>query len=224
MDICTPAEFFSPTSVRRAILSTNEDSFITGPSGAGYGRINGMSAKELEAYSDLTAKTMLETGMTTMTLLNNPTNIFTREIYAKKLGYFARYDNINGGIIQMDQYRYSAGGGEVYFANDKAFVSVRLSLWHPSGESEQVTHQWLEEQAAFVNNFPADIHSINGYSVINVHPWTVKPDSLAYFISQLDDGTEVLPADEFVLAVAKNIPHKYAKPYRNKAEIANSEQ
>lgn len=203
---------FSPTAVRRAYESANEDSFITGPSGAGYARINGMNGKELEAYSDLTAKTMLESGMTTLTLLNNPPSALTRRTYNRKLEYFARYDNIHGGIIQMDTDRYSAGEGEVYFANDKPFVTVRLSLWHPDGVVESVTKEWLDEQAAIVNSYPADINSINGFSVINVHPWTVKPDSLAYFVSQLDDGVEVISADELILAVTENIPHEYAKP------------
>ncbi len=203
---------FSSPAIKRAVENINNGSFITGPSGAGYARINKMSGKKLESYSDLTAKTMLETGMTTLTLLNDPPKYMTRKAYNRKLEYFARYDNINGGIIQMDQDRYAAGEGEVYFANDKAFVSVRLSLWHPDGVVEAVTHEWLDEQAAIVNSYPADIGSINGFSVINVHPWTVKPESLAYFVSQLDDGVEIISADEFVLAVAQNIPHEYAKP------------
>ena len=203
---------FSPTAVNKALDNLGEDSFITGPSGAGYARISKMAAKELEAYSDLTAAAMLKTGMTTMTLLDTKPSFLTNSLFANKLKYFARYDNIHGGIIQMDPDRYSSGEGRVYFVNDKPFVSVRLSLWHPSGNANEVTQEWLREQAEIVNGYPADIGSINGYTVINVHPWTVGPDDLAYFISQLDDGVEVISADDMIAALTANIPHKYAVP------------
>ena len=203
---------FSPTAVNKALDNLGEDSFITGPSGAGYARISKMAAKELEAYSDLTAAAMLRTGMTTMTLLDTKPSFLTNSLFANKLKYFARYDNIHGGIIQMDPDRYSSGEGRVYFVNDKPFVSVRLSLWHPSGNANEVTQEWLREQAEIVNGYPADIGSINGYTVINVHPWTVGPDDLAYFISQLDDGVEVISADDMIAALTANIPHKYAVP------------
>ena len=75
-----------------------------------------------------------------------------------------------------------------------------------------MTQEWLREQAEIVNGYPADIGSINGYTVINVHPWTVGPDDLAYFISQLDDGVEVISADDMIAALTANIPHKYATP------------
>ncbi len=204
---------FSSTAVKKAIENKGNDSFITGPSGAGYTRINKMSAEEVRTFSDLTAATMLQTGITTMTLLNNPPKTaYADWVFAKKLEYFARYDNIKGGILQMDSDRYSGGYGKVYFANDKPFISVRFSLWHPSGEASQVTQTWLKEQADIVNNYSADINSINGYSVINVHPWTVGPDDLAYFVSQLDDGIEFLSADELIAAVTENVEHKKAIP------------
>jgi hypothetical protein len=75
-----------------------------------------------------------------------------------------------------------------------------------------MTKEWLDEQAATVNGYPADINSINGYSVINIHPWTVSIENLSYFVSQLDDGVEVISADELIAAVTANVPHETAKP------------
>lgn len=202
---------FSPVAVKKATENVGDDSFITGPSGVGYARISKMSAEELESYSDLTAAIMLKTGLTTITLLDEPLNL-PQNVFINKLSYFARYDNINGGILQIDPSRYEGGKGKVFFAGDKPFVSVRLSLWHPSGNADEVTQEWLKEQADIVNSYPADINSINGYSVINVHPWTVGPDDLAYFVSQLDDGVEVISADELISAITQNVPHKTAEP------------
>lgn len=202
---------FSPVAVKKAKENVGNDSFITGPSGVGYGRISKMSHKELEIYSAKTASSMLKSGLTTMTLLDKPLDM-PEWLFTNKLSYFSRYDNISGGILQIDPERYEGGKGKVFFADDKPFISVRLSLWHPSNNKEEVTEQWLKEQAEIVNNFPKDINSINGYSVINVHPWTIGPDDLKYFVSQLDNDVVVISADELVMAVTENIPHQNAAP------------
>lgn len=207
---------FSSTAIKKALAAKDsEDSFITGPSGAGYARISKMSPDEVSAYSDLTAAAMLKSGITTMTLLDELKNEIDFASYVQKLGYFARYDNINGGILQIDPDNYTGGygggRGRVFFVNDKPFVSVGFSLWHPSGDASQVTQEWLKAQADIINSYPADINTINGYTVINIHPWTVGPDDLAYFVSQLDDGIEFITADELIAAVAENVPHKNAE-------------
>lgn len=202
----------STVDIKRTAENAGDDSFITGPTGAGYARISQMDSEALEAYSDLTASLMLKTGMTTMTLLDEAPDKISKKAFETKLGYFARYSNIYGGIMQLDPDRYSAGKGEVYFVNEKPFVSVKLSLWHPSGNADEVTKEWLKEQADTVNSYSADINSINGYSVINVHPWTVGPDDLAYFVSCLDDDVVVISGDKMIAALTQNIPHQNAKP------------
>ncbi len=206
---------FSSSAIKKALDAKDpEDAFITGPSGAGYARISKMSPSEVSAYSDLTAATMLKSGISTMTLLDEIKTEIDFASYANKLGYFARYDNIRGGILQIDPDNYTGGygggRGRVFFVNDKPFVSVGFSLWHPSGDASQVTQEWLKKQADIINTYPADTKSINGYTVINIHPWTVGPDDLAYFVSQLDDGIEFITADELIAAVAQNVPHKNA--------------
>ena len=205
---------FSSTAVKKAQDNNKmNNTFISGPSGAGYARISFMSAKDIRQFADRTAATMLDSGLRIVTLLNDPpATAYDEWVYTNKLKNFAKYDNIDGGILQFDDDYYAGGHGKVYFENDKPFMSVRFSLWHPSGDAAQVNNEWLKEQAEIVNSYSADIDSINGYSVINVHPWTVGPDDLAYFVSQLDDGVEVLPAAELLAAVAENIPHKNAKP------------
>lgn len=204
---------FSSSAIKRALDNKDpEDSFITGPSGAGYARISMMSPSEVEAYSDLTAAAMLESGISTMTLLDEINTEADYASYANKLEYFARYDNITGGIIQVDPDPYTngygGGRGRVFFANDKPFVTIGYSLWHPEGDANE---EWLKEQADVINSYPADITTINGYTVINVHPWSVSPEDLAYFVSLLDDGIEVISADELLAAVAENIEHKNAQ-------------
>lgn len=198
--------------IKRTLANSDNATFITGPSGGGYARITNMNSKELEAFSDYTASVMLESGLGIMTLLDEIKYDTFDSSMQKRLGYFSRYDNIKGGILQLDPDNYAGGGGRVYFSDDKPFVTVGFSLWHPSGNADEVTNEWLAEQAAIINEKPADIKTINGYTVINIHPWTVGPDDLAYFISKLDDGVEVVPVDELLAAVEQNIPHEFAQP------------
>ena len=199
--------------VKRTLANSKNATFITGPSGGGYARITNMNSKELEAFSDYTASAMLDSGLGIMTLLDEIKYEATFDSsMQKRLSYFSRYDNIRGGILQLDPNDYAGGGGRVYFSDDKPFVTVGFSLWHPSGNADEVTNEWIAEQAAIINAKSADIKTINGYTVINVHPWTVGPDDLAYFVSQLDDGVEVIPADELLAAVSQNVPHEFAQP------------
>ncbi len=206
------ASQLADTDVKRTLANSENATFITGPSGGGYARITNMNSKELEAFSDYTASAMLESGLEIMTLLDEIKYVNFDSSMQKRLGYFSRYDNIKGGILQLDPNNYAGGGGRVYFSDDKPFVTVGFSLWHPSGNADEVTNEWLAEQAGIINEKPADIKTINGYTVINVHPWTVGPDDLAYFVSQLDDSVEVVSADELLAAVEQNIPHKFAQP------------
>ncbi len=202
----------SDVDVKRTLANSKNATFITGPSGGGYARIMNMNSKELEAFSDQTASVMLESGLEIMTLLDEIKYGNFDSSMQKRLGYFSRYDNIKGGILQLDPNNYAGGGGRVYFSDDKPFVTVGFSLWHPSGNADEVTNEWLAEQAAIINAKPADIKTINGYTVINIHPWTVGPDDLAYFLSRLDDSVEVVPVDELLAAIEQNIPHEFAQP------------
>ncbi len=206
------ASKISTVDIKRTLSAAENVPFISGPSGGGYARISKMNSAELEAFSDYTASVMLESGLNIITFLDEVNGLFFDKSFEERLSYFSRYDNIEGGIIQLDPDRYSAGKGKVFFSDDKPFVTVGFSLWHPSGNADEVTNEWLKEQADIINSKKADLTSINGYTVINIHPWTVGPDDVQYFISQLGDNVEVIGVNDLLAAVKQNVPHKFAKP------------
>ena len=206
------ASKLSTVDIKRTLSVAEDVPFISGPSGGGYARISKMNSKELEAFSDYTASVMLESGLNIITFLDKVDGKFFDKSFEKRLSYFSRYDNIEGGIIQLDPDRYSAGKGKVFFSDDKPFVTVGFSLWYPSGNADEVTNEWLKEQADIINSKKADLTSINGYTVINIHPWTIGPDDVQYFISQLDENIEVIGVNELLAAVKQNVPHEFAKP------------
>ena len=201
------------TDVKRTLSLSDGTAFISGPSGGGYARISKMNTEELEAFSDYTAAAMLNSGLNIVTLLDESTekDSFDKS-FEKRLSYLSRYDNIEGGIIQLDPDRYSYGKGKVFFSDDKPFVTIGFSLWHPSGNADEATNDWLKEQADIINAKTADLTTINGYTVINIHPWTVGPDDLQYFISQLNDNIEIISINELLAAIKQNIPHNTCSP------------
>ena len=93
----------------------------------------------------------------------------------------------------------------------KPFLTVRTSLWHPDGY-DGVTKEWMQEQADIINSYAADNNSINGYSAICVHAWSVTPENLDYLVSLLDSHIEIVNVNQLVKMITENVPHKNAKP------------
>ncbi len=203
----------SPLTVKKIYNDATENNyFIAGVSGIGYMHPSEYPYGALGGFTDLTAAGMSECDLQYLTILDRtPSNVFEESDFLRSLEYYARYDNIEGGVLYFDPDRYAGGKGTVYFVNDKPFVSARLSLWHPGGEGSEVTTQWLDEQAAIVNSYDKDYTSINGYSVINIHPWTISIKNLEYFVNALDDDVVLVTLDEMMNMLNQNIPHKSAE-------------
>ncbi len=205
---------FSSVTVNKVYSdATENDYFIAGVSGAGYIHPTEYPLSALGGFTDLTASSMKKSNLSYVSVLEGtPKSDYDDKKLTDRLEYYARYDNIKGGILSLDPDRYEGGKGKVYFVNDKPFASYRLSLWHPDGESALVTEEWLDAQAAKVNAYPADIKTVNGYSVINVHPWSISVENLAYFVSRLDNDVVLVTLDELLTMMDENIPHQTAVP------------
>lgn len=108
----------------------------------------------------------------------------------------------------MDPDRYGSGKGKIFWAKGKPFVSVRFTMWHPSGKMQNVTTQWLDEFADAINGMPVCPFDESGYTVLNVHPWTINMDSLDYVVSKLSSNVELVYADELVQLVRNNVQHE----------------
>lgn len=203
-------EFCSP-ALKYTYDTANENQyFIAGPSGIGYCNPACYDRQSLDLMSTRTASAMLKSNQRILTILDDYTMLKDKKL-GYRLGYFSRFDNIDGGILFLDPSRYQSGKGKVWFSNGKPFASVRLSLWAQDGY-DGATDEWIKEQADIINNYPVDINSVNGYSVVCVHAWSMKPASIQKFISALDEHIVVLNADDFLKTMQENVPHKTAAP------------
>ena len=183
------------------------DYFITGVSGIGYTNILTYPTEHIEAYAKLTCDAMISSDLEYMCMLDNTNMLGNMDEVRKKLDTFASYNNFMGAIWEMDPNRYEDGKGRIFFSsNGKPFVSVRLSLWHPSNKPGSITHEWLDDYANTINGYPISPNTIDGYTVLNVHPWTMTVEDLDYLVSKLDDHVEIVYVNDMLEAIKNNLP------------------
>lgn len=189
------------------------DSFISGVSGIGYTNLMTYPESHLSAFARLTAEAMEEADLSCLCMLDNVDTLADMDSTRRRLDILAAYEQIRGGIWELDPDRYSSGSGRVLFSsNGKPFVSVRFSLWHPSNRPGQVTREWLEEYIRQINALPVSPNTIDGYTVLNVHPWTMEGKDLDYLVSRLAPHIELVYVRDMLDAIRENVPHEDACP------------
>ena len=65
-------------------------------------------------------------------------------------------------------------------------------------------------QAFFVekiNNFPVNPRSIEGYTLVNLHPWSRDYSDAVEMYQNLDDDVEIVTAEQFFQLIRENVPH-----------------
>lgn len=194
-----------PSAAERIYGGVKNDYFISGVSGVGYANCLSYPRDKLDGFVAQTAEAMARADLDVVCLLDNIELTKNDKFVVDRLSCYAKYDNIKGGVWELDPDRYGSGRGKVFWANGKPFVSVKFTMWHPSGNPDCVTREWLDGIAAQVNTCPVAPDSIDGYTVVNVHPWTVDMDDLDYFVSQLANHVELVYADELIESIKNNV-------------------
>lgn len=189
----------------------DSDCFMAGPSGIGYALPSKYEDKSMDKYTTQTAAAMLKSDLRVACILDDKPNAFAEALFTRKFDFYSRFDNIDGGIIFLDPNMYSAGEGRVWFSNGKPFLTVKKTLWDTEGYSG-VTQEWMQEQADIINSYVADNNSINGYSAICVHAWTLTPENLDILVNMLDSHIEIVNVNQLIEMITENVPHKNAKP------------
>jgi len=186
-------------------IATPLDSFIAGVSGAAYINCTTYPDEHLTPFTDLSARLMKECDIDTVTLLDNMDYLSDKELTDRKLANYTRHKGIIGGVWELDPGRYERGKGEVYTHDGKPFLSVRMSLWHPSDQPDNITAQWLDEKIDIINSYKCDPTSKEGYTVLNIHPWTMTMKDLDYVVGRLSKHIKIVSVPELVTMYAKNV-------------------
>lgn len=185
--------------------ATTKDDFICGPSGFGYVNVNDYNESTMEDYAAKTAGYCEKSGLSVLNFIDN-------YVSSSYLDYFTKYDNIKGGLWSVSDY-YVQGGdtgaGGVYWSNDKPFVCFRDTLWRVSGSAVAKYYGYTERVAQRINDRSTDIHSIEAYSAVVCHAWSIGTmEYINRFVEQLDDHVEVVNAGEFIDLITENVPHQ----------------
>lgn len=189
------------------------DYFITGVSGIGYTNLLTYPSEHFDAYANISAAAMNAADLEYICMLDNVDMLSDIKEVHRRLDILASHSEISGGIWELDPDRYESGKGRVLFSSDgKPFVSVRLSLWHPSNRMGEVNEEWLDGYAQKINSYPCAPDRIDGYTVLNVHPWTVRIEDLDHLVRNLDPHVEIVYVNELLNMIAENVPHSDAIP------------
>lgn len=203
----------SPSVMKYIYEHANQDYFISGVSGMGYINILEYPIEHLEHYAQKTNDLFVNANINVMCMLDNLGNTTNTKELTKRLDVFAKHENLKGGIWELDPDRYESGKGRVFWStNGKPFISVRLSFWHPSNDPKQVDQAWIDQYVEKINSFPVSPETIDGYTVLNVHPWTTNMEELNYLVSKLANHVEIISAGEMITLVKENVKHINAIP------------
>ncbi len=190
------------------------DNFVASVSGLGYMFPNIYPQEYLDAFAKRTAEYMKMNDMNYITLASSNADAFELDSYVPS---FSQYDQILGGHFndmssESECYVHTKYGGGVVWYNDKPFVYDRESLainWEITAERGITRTEAISQMAYRINNvYKRDINSIEGYTIINVHPWSVSYEDAVTLTKQFNDDVIVVTPSEFFELVKKNVPHE----------------
>ncbi|MEI6580106.1 MAG: GxGYxYP domain-containing protein, partial [Eubacteriales bacterium] len=199
-----------PTMMKRVYATASaNDNFVCGVSGIGYINPSRYPAKFLNNFVNYTGYEMKKSDIKIVALLDGVSGfkwIWEQTAFKPALQYFAKNENIDGGLIQSGNV-YAGLGGKIYWSCGKPFISCGLSFWCDSNENGNAPKAWIEDFAGKVNSLPANIHNQEGYTYLNVHPWSTNMENVNYLVSLLDDDVVLVTAEELVQLVKDNVWH-----------------
>lgn len=185
-------------------MASENDRFIAGVSGTGYINPTAYPQEYLADFVGASVSAMKDAGLSGLAILDNSTS---KRKLKRAMATYAQRSEMNGALMQIGD-KYEELGGEILWCGDKPFISARKSFWYTSDtEGETATKEWIAQFAEEINALPADIHSPDGYSYINIHPWSTTMADLDELVSLLDEDVELVFAEELIELVRANVPH-----------------
>ncbi len=205
----------APTIMQKVYSeATGKDQFITGPGGLGYVNISDYNEEQLSKYASLTAEYMKRGDLEYVNFIDSYVN-------ESALAAFGEQAQIKGGIWSVGN-KYIEGEGGVYWAGDKPFITARETLWRANGSADNDYYGYTERVAQRINEYKCDYTSIEGYTVVIAHAWSIGTmDYIARFVNKLDSHVELVTVGEMIQMVTDNVRHKdvYALDDVKKEEI-----
>lgn len=163
------------------------DFFVAAVSGQGY--IYPQNYPNLTDFTQKLGSYMQRTDISVLQILDSGFDASVIEAYSQ-------IDELTGGIY-LSGNKYSGLEGSIYWSeNGKPFISCRETLWNAD----------IDSMADRINNYSTDPTSIEGYTMINLHPWSMTYQDVETLISLLDENVVVVSPEDFINLIATNVP------------------
>ena len=196
--------------------ATENDEFYASFSGLGYTYPDRYAVREpekrtqlLEEYYKRTAEYMKAVDEHVVAISEWRIDHEDDETRRELLSAYAKQDQIQGGFLYYIYQHYelpAPRAGAVYWCNGKPFVNLRESLGIWSYEVTRETKiEKLSSIAYRINHYKRDASVIEGYSAVNVHPWSFSYDDVVGLTEMLDDDVVVVSPSEFIDLIKKNV-------------------
>ncbi|WP_053372183.1 GxGYxYP domain-containing protein [Paenibacillus sp. FJAT-27812] len=167
--------------------ATENDYFVAAVSGIGYINPSLYPEETLKRFMKDTNAFMKRADLKYVSILDN-------EISQDVIDQYAAQDQIEGGFYFMG-YKYGDGKGALSWSNGKPFIAARETLW----ETEPL------EMAVRLNSYKKDPSVIEGYTMVNVHPWSHNYQDVLDITANLGPDVVVVTPDEFMELIKKNV-------------------
>jgi hypothetical protein len=110
--------------------------------------------------------------------------------------WYSRIPSLKG-VMYMYGLKYAGGLGSIRWSeNGKPFVSFRESLW----DSDPL------DIATRVNGYLRDFTSIEGYTLINLHPWSHSYQDVERMVELFQDHVVVVSPEKFFDLIIEHVP------------------
>ena len=207
-----------PAVMANAYKADNKYNYFCAPvSGQGYINAGNFAAQNNgEYFNDFCSKLNTYMGKADLSVVTVIGGSQQGNLPGVLAGY-ASCDNVTGGIVYEGSKYFGSVRGGVMWVNGKPFIGPRDSLW-------ETTPAYI---AARINTYERDITSIDGYTLVNVHPWSHSYDDIRTIVGMLADDVEVVSVDRLIRMISDNVTDKSATdhfdiPDKNGVSISES--
>lgn len=168
------------------------DSFVCSVSGLGYTYPMSYTAEALKRYCAVLDEYLGALDLSVVKILDNGLPEKTIEAYSQM-------ENAKGFLYCTYSDSYAGEHGSVYWSeNGKPFVSCRATMWNSSAEAI----------AAQINSYPADATTIEGYTYVNLHVWSMDYGDVVEMAGLLNENVVIVDPETFIELIIKNVPHE----------------
>lgn len=191
--------------------ATINDEFVASVSGMGYMYPSVFAADQLDEYINRTATYMKAMNERYVQIVDWYQDMVTEADTKRVREAYGKNSYIKGAFVYPvdNHYLYKKQAGSITWSNNKPFVATRESLWLDDNMiSVENKNQAISKMAYRINHYKRDPSVIEGYTVVNVHPWSFSYDDVVNMVSLFDDQVVVVTPSELMALIQKNVAKK----------------